>query len=171
MGTIYIFRGIAATGKSTLANMLALRLSIPIFCKDDIVDVLKSSKNIDEKCISNEVCYNILHKIIQTNLNLNADFILDLGLGDRNNANWFFNRLNFRDNTIYKFLTYCSDKKEWLKRHLDRLENPLLHQSFRSIEHVMEHYEKADITPFDDEHLIDTSKSIDECFDMITNLI
>lgn len=54
MGTVYIFRGKAATGKSTLANMLARKLSIPVFCKDDIVDALRSSKNIDEGSINNE---------------------------------------------------------------------------------------------------------------------
>ena len=56
MGTVYIFRGKAATGKTTLSNMLSQKLLIPVFRKDDIVDALKSSKNIHSESINNEVC-------------------------------------------------------------------------------------------------------------------
>lgn len=91
MGTIYIFRGKAATGKSTLANMIGKKnLSIPVFCKDDIVDALKSSTNIDKRFIRNEICYNILSKMIQRSLDLNTDIILDIALGDRRYAKAFF---------------------------------------------------------------------------------
>lgn len=171
MGTIYIFRGKAATGKSTLANMLAKKLSIPVFCKDDVVDALKSSKSIDKGSINNEVCYNILFKIIQTNLNLNTDFILDIALGDRNNAKWFFRRLNFKDNKVFKFFIDCSDEDEWKRRHIERLKSPLPHQSFKSIEHVVEHYKKADIYPFEDEFIIDTTESIEDSFQAIYKII
>ncbi|GKX30520.1 hypothetical protein SH1V18_30000 [Vallitalea longa] len=171
MGTVYIFRGKAATGKSTLANMLAKKLSIPVFCKDDVVDALKSSKNIDKASINNEVCYNILYKIIQTNLDLNTDFILDIALGDRNKAKWFFGRLNFKDNKVIKFFTDCSDEDEWKRRHEERIKNPLPHQSFKSIEHVIEHYKKLDVNPFDDEYIIDTSKSIEKSFIEINRII
>lgn len=171
MGTVYIFRGKAATGKSTLANMLAKKLSIPVLCKDDIVDALKSSKGINKGSINNEVCYNILYKIIQTNLDLNTNFILDIALGDRKNAKYFFDRLNFRDNEVIRFFIDCSDEDEWIRRHTERLKNPLPHQSFKSIEHVVEHYKKGDINPFEDEFIIDSAGSIEECFQKIISII
>ena len=170
MGTVYIFRGKAATGKSTLANMLAKKLSIPVFCKDDIVDALKSSKNIDKESINNEVCYNILYKIIQTNLDLNTNFILDVALADTNNAKWFFGRLDFKENILFKFFIDCSDD-EWKRRHLERLKNPLPHQTFKSIEHVVDHYKKADIFPFEDEYIIDNTESVEESFEAINKII
>lgn len=171
MGTVYIFRGKAATGKTTLANMLAKKLSIPVLCKDDVVDALKNSKSIDKGSINNEVCYNILYKIIQTNLDLNTDFILDIALGDRNNAKWFFERLNFSDNRIFKFFVDCSDEDEWIRRHMERLKNPLPHQTFRSIEHVVEHYKKANIHPFEDEFVIDSTEPVEVCFKTINRII
>ena len=58
MGTVDICRGKAETGKTTLSNMLAERLSIPVLRKDDIIDALKSSA-ISDRNIVNEVCYNI----------------------------------------------------------------------------------------------------------------
>lgn len=171
MGTVYIFRGKAATGKSTLANLLAKKLSIPVFCKDDVVDALKSSKKIDKGSINNEVCYNILYKMIQTNLDLNTDFILDIGLGDRRNAEWFFGRLDFKDTLVIKFFIDCSDEEEWKRRHIERLNNPLPHQSFKSIEHVIDHYKEADIYPFEDEYIIDSTESIEENFQKINRII
>lgn len=171
MRTVYIFRGKAAAGKSTLANMLAKKLSIPVFCKDDIIDALKSSKIIDKGTINNEICYNILYKMIQTNLDLNTDMILDIALGDRNNAKWFFNRLDFRNNTIFKFFVNCSDEDEWKRRHIERLRNPLLHQSFKSIDHVVDYYKKAEIYPFEDEYIIDTADFVETSFEATRKII
>ncbi|GKX29469.1 hypothetical protein SH1V18_19490 [Vallitalea longa] len=170
MGTIYIFRGKAATGKTTLANMLGEKLSIPIFCKDDILDVLKSSRNIDESSIRNAICYDILLKIIQRSINLNADIIIDTALGNRKSAKYFFDRLDFKDNKTIKFYLDC-DIDVWKRRHEERLKNPLPHQSFKSIEHVMEYYEKMDVNPFEDEHIINTSKSVEESFNEINKII
>lgn len=170
MGTVYIFRGKAATGKTTLSDMLAEKLSIPVIRKDDVVDALKTSKNIEKSSINNEVCYNILYKIIQTNLDLHADFILDIGLVDRNNAAAFYGRLDFKSNRLIQFFTDCSDGEEWKRRHLERLKNPLPHQSFQSIEHLMEHYKNADIRPFDDEHIIDSANPLEQCFQDICDI-
>ncbi len=171
MGTIYIFRGKAATGKTTLSDMLAKKTSIPVIRKDDIVDALKSSQNIDKGSINNEVCYNVLYSLIQTNLNLGTDLIIDIALGDRNNATWFFNRLDFKNNSIVKFFTDCTVEEEWKRRHMERLKKPLLHQSFKSYEHLIEHYSKADINPFDDEYVIDSANPLEKCFDEIECII
>ena len=170
MGIVCIFRGKAATGKTTLSNMLAEKLSIPVIRKDDVVDALKSSKNIEKSSINNEVCYNILYKIIQTNLDLHTDFILDIALGDRNNATAFFNRLDFNGSRVVKFFLDCTDEKEWLRRHEERMKNPLPHQSFQSLEHLLEHYKNADIRPFTDEHIIDSANPLRQCFTDICDI-
>lgn len=170
MGTVYIFRGKAATGKTTLSNMLAEKLSIPVIRKDDVVDALKTSKSIEKRSINNEVCYNILYQIIQTNLDLHADFILDIGLVDRNNAAAFFSQLDFQGNRLIKFFIDCSDEEEWKRRHLERLKNPLPHQSFQSMEHLMAHYKDADIKPFDDEYVIDSANPVQLCFKEICDI-
>ena len=75
MGNVYIFRRAAATGKSTLADMFAKKLSVPVIRKDCIVNALKTTPEIDKSLINNEICYNILRKIIQTNLDLGVSFI------------------------------------------------------------------------------------------------
>lgn len=171
MGTVYFFRGKAASGKSTLADLLARKLSIPVIRKDDVVDALKTSKRIDKASINNEVCYNILYSIIQTNLDLGVDIILDIGLCHRGNATYFYERLDFKSSQTVQFFIDCSDEKVWLKRHEDRLKNPLPHQSFRSLDHVKEHYSTADLTPFDGEYVIDTLGTVEENFRKIDSII
>ena len=170
MGTVYIFRGKAATGKTTLSNMLAEKLSIPVLRKDDIIDALKSSA-ISDRNIVNEVCYNILYEIMKTNLTLQSSFIMDIGLGDRNNATTFFKRSDFKDNTVIKFFVDCSDENIWKSRHIERLKSPLAHQSFQSLEHLSDHYGKLDVNPFDDEFIIDSVQSIEECFGKVWDLV
>ena len=171
MGNVYIFRGKAATGKSTLSDMLARKLSIPVIRKDDVVDALKTTSGIDKSLINNTVCYNILYKIIQTNLDLGADFIMDTALGDRKNARAFFERLDFKGNKVINFFVDCSDENEWKRRHMERLDDPLPSQSFKSFEHVLEHYKNADVNPFEDDYIIDSANTLEKCFDDVLKII
>ena len=147
--------------------MLAKKLSIPVIRKDDIVDALKTTPNIDKSLINNTVCYSILQRIIQTNLDLRVNFILDIALGDKQNAKWFYDRLNFHDNNILRFFIVCNDEKEWERRHLERIKNPSPNQSFKSFKHVVEHYANADVNPFDNEHIIDSTTTFNECLEDI----
>jgi len=167
MGNIYVFRGKAASGKSTLAGMLARRLSVPIICKDDVVDALKTTPGIDKSLISNEIYYNILHKIIQTNLDIGVDMILDIALGHRHYAKAFFDKLDFKSNNITWFFIICSNEVEWKRRHEERIANPLPHQSFTSYQHVVEHYKHGDVNPFEYDHIIDTADTVEESFEKV----
>ena len=171
MGNVYIFRGKAASGKTTLADMLAKKLLIPRICKDDIVDALKTTPGIDKSLVNNTICYNILHKIIQTNLDIGVDMILDIALGDRNYAKAFFDNLDFKDNRVVWFFIVCSDEAEFRKRHEARLLNPLPHQSFRSYEHVVEHFKNTDFNPFEYDHVIDTAQPLEKSFEALEKII
>ena len=171
MGNVYIFRGIAGTGKTTLSDMLAKKLSIPVFHKDDIVDALIMTKNMDNELVNSTVCYNILYKMAQTHLDLNVDFIMDVGLRNGNKAKSFFDRLDFKDNKVFKFLIACSDEKEWERRHIKRIENPLPRQMFKSIEHVKEHYKDSEIPLFENEHLIDNIGTLEKSFKNILEIL
>ena len=84
---------------------------------------------------------------------------------------FFLNRLDFKQNKVFRFFLDCSDEEAWKQRHLERLKNPLLHESFHSLEHVLEHYRKADIGPLEGEYVIDSANPIDECFAAISRII
>jgi len=172
MGNVYVFRGMAGVGKTTLAGMLASKLKIPMLCKDHIVEGAKMSQKIIDRTILNNVLYfDIYYKIIQANLDLGVDMVLDVALGDRSHAQTFFDRLNFGNNQRFGFFIKCSDENEWCKRHEARLSSPTLSQSFTSFEHVKEHYAERDINPFENEHVIDTSMTIEECIAEIMRIV
>ena len=171
MGNVYIFRGKAASGKTTLADMLAKKYRIPIIRKDDIVDAVKTTPGIDKSLANNTIYYNIVRKLIQTNLDIGADMILDVALGDRNYAKAFFDSLDFKDNQPIWFFIVCSDEAEFRKRHEARLLNPLPHQSFKSYDHVVEHYKNTDFNPFEYDHVIDTAQPLDKCFEEIERVV
>lgn len=161
----------AGTGKTTLSDMLAKKLSIPIIRKDDVVDAFKMIKDEKKELVDNEVCYNILYKIIQTNLDLNVDFIIDTIPANINGAKGFLDRLDFKDNKIFKFFIICSDGNEWKRRHIERLKNPLPHEVFKSFDHVVDHYKNFDISPLENEYVIDTAYAVEKCFEDIVKII
>ena len=165
MGKVYTFRGKAATGKSTLSNMLSKKLSIPIFRVDDVIDALKMSDNTDKDFNDYQTAYNILYKMIQTNLDLETDFIIDAGLSKKNNAKYFYSRLHFNEIKPLGFFVVCSDDNEWRRRHEERIINPQPNQIFKSFDNVIEYYENADCDPFEHEYIIDTSNSLEICLD------
>ena len=171
LGNIYTFRGKAATGKSTLANMLAKELSIPIFRVDDIVDALKMIENTDKEFNYYNVCYNVLYKMVQTNLDLETDFIIDAGLSNRNGAKYFYNRLCFKDIKPVGFFIICSNENEWRRRHEERIMNPQPNQIFKSFEDVIEYYKNSDVGPLENEHIIDTADTFEKCCDKMLKII
>ena len=172
MGNVYIFRGMAGVGKTTLAGMLAAQLRIPLLCKDHIVEGAKMSQKIVDRTILNNVLYyDIFYKLVQTNLNLGADMVLDIALGDRSHAQMFFDRLDFGSNSRLDFFVICSSENEWRERHEARLLNPTLSQSFKSFEHVKQHYAERDINPFEYEYVIDTIKTAEESFAEIMRVV
>lgn len=163
MSKIYLFRGKAATGKTTITNLLCKKLNIVILRKDDIYDKL-SLCNLDHS-VNNHASYEVLASIIQTNVDLNCDIIIDIGLAHKAHIKEFLSKVNWRNSKIHNFLCICSDNRIWRKRIKERLKNPLPNQSFCSSISEMEiHYKKYDITPLENEIVLD---SVDELSDII----
>ena len=73
---------------------------------------------------------------------------------------------------MFRFFLDCSDEEAWKQRHLERLKNPLLHESFHSLEHVFRALSgKQIIGPLEGEYVIDSANPIDECFAAISRII
>lgn len=159
MSKIYLFRGKAATGKSTIANRLSKELHIPVFRKDDIYDSL--SKYQLDHSLKNNVSYDILIKIIQTNIDLGCDFIIDIALPHNPFIAEFLSQINFRDSKLQQFLCVCSDKEIWENRINERVKNPLPNQIFANAYEAANHYSKFEISLLDNENLIDSADNIE----------
>ncbi|GMQ64649.1 AAA family ATPase [Vallitalea maricola] len=171
MTKVFIFRGKAASGKSSLANRLAKELRITVFCKDDILEPIKVCEAIDDRGLRNEVCYRVLERLVQRSVDNGADIILDIGLGDRGLAEYFINQIDFKDSEVISFFVECKNMDEWKRRHEERIANPLPSQSFKSFDHVLSHYENFDGRLFKNEYEIDSSRSVSESFTELLRIL
>ncbi|WP_249861893.1 AAA family ATPase [Paenibacillus konkukensis] len=75
-----MLRGTCGTGKSTLANELAMRLHVPVpvLHKDDIYDSVVEL--VPEHHSRNRICFDFLCRFLTNVIAANATVILDYGL-------------------------------------------------------------------------------------------
>lgn len=165
MSNIYFFRGKAATGKTTITNIVSSKINVPVLRKDDIFDVL--SNYLKDNSQNNSISYDLLSKLIQTNINNNTDIIVDIGLSNTNEWRKFQSKLDFKDCRTFTFLCDCSDLDIWKMRFIGRLKNPTPNQYFKTIEEVIAYYEKSEIELLDNEYYVDSSDSIENILGFI----
>ena len=159
MPNIYFFRGKAATGKTTITDILSSKMNVPVLRKDDIFDVL--SFYLEDNSYKNSISYDMLSKLIQTNINNNTYIIVDIGLSNTNGWKTFQSKLELKDCKVFTFLCDCSDLDIWLMRFKERLKNPTPNQFFNTLEELIEYYERSEIELLDNEYYVDSSDSIE----------
>ena len=162
---IYIFRGKSATGKTTLTNILSQQLNIPVLRKDDIFDAL--SKYETDITVLNGASYDILARQIQTCINNQSNVIVDIALQHIPSFKTFLNKIDFKNSIVYRFFCDCSNKDIWLERWHERLKSPLPNQYFKSIDEIVEHYEKCEIEQLNGEIVLDSILPVDNLIDRI----
>ncbi len=166
---IYIFRGKSATGKTTLTNLLSNEINVPVLRKDDIFDTM--SNYVNDISILNSASYDILARQIHTCIDNNSDIIIDIALQDTKALETFLNKIDFKNSTVHRFFCDCSDNNIWLDRWRKRLKNPLPNQYFKNIDEIIEHYNKCDIRPSDDEVALDSVFEVEELLEKILEYI
>ena len=169
MSNIYIFRGKAATGKTTITNRLSKEMHIPVLRKDDIYDAL--SIHSIEHSQKNNISYDIMAKTVQTNIELDNDLILDIALPHKLYAMNFLSKINFDDAKVYNFLCICSDDNIWRERIDKRCKNPMPHQIFADAHEAEKYYNGFDISPLDDEIIIDSIYDLDKIIEIVKGII
>lgn len=169
MSSIYFFRGKAATGKTTITNILSKKINVAVLRKDDIFDVL--SQYIGDNSDNNRVTHDLLARLIQTNINNNTDLIVDIGL--YNNTHWhtFQSKIDFKECKVYNFLCDCTDSIIWENRIRERLNNPTPNQYFKSVEQAEIHYDYNDMKLLKYEYYIDSCNRLEEISGYISNVI
>lgn len=158
MSKIVLFRGKAATGKTLITDILGKELNIAIIRKDNIYDSLWVH-HLENSRI-NRISYDIIAKIIQTNIDMDCDLIIDIGLYHNPYLEQFLSKIEFKDSKLYQFLCICSDEKKWVKRLESRFRNPLPNQFFKNLQEAEEHYSQYHTEPFEDEIVLDSAKEL-----------
>lgn len=169
MSNIIIFRGKAATGKTFITNFLSKKFNITVIRKDDIYDSL-SMYNL-EHSVNNSASYDIIAKIIQTNIDTGSDLIVDISLSHNPYLEQFLSKIDFRNSQLYQFFCICSNNEEWNKRIEKRLVDPLPNQLFKSVKEAEEHYNKLDSEPLENEIIIDSIDDISVILERIYGVL
>ncbi len=169
MSKVYIFRGKAATGKTTITNQLSTKMNIAVLRKDDIFD--KLSQHIMDQSQNNKVSYDILAELIQTSVNNKNDIIVDAGLSNTEGLKMFLSKINFKDSQVFYFLCDCSDNEMWIKRFDERFKNPKPNQYFKSADEIVIYYNNLQITLLNNEVVLDSSHNLDMIIDKIYEVI
>jgi predicted ABC-type ATPase len=159
MNTLFLFRGKAATGKTTITNLLSRELNVSVLRKDDIYD--EFSKYNLEYSQKNEASYDILAKLIQTNIDNNCDLIIDIGLSHNPYLEQFLLKINLKKSRLLKFICVCSNEKEWEERIRKRLSIPHPNQLFKSVKEAKDYYTKQISTPLENETVLNSSDDIE----------
>ena len=160
---IYIFRGKAATGKTTLAKACNDQKGIPVISKDTFFDDLLL-KGLSWKD-ANQVAYDTLADRIQAFHDLGHDLIVDIGLSHRPFFRNFLSKMKLED--VKYFLFDCEDKV-WQERMRRRIEHPQgPNQTFKSVTEAKEHYLKYDINPIENEICLEGSRPLHELVDLV----
>lgn len=165
MSNILIFRGKAATGKTYITDKLSNKLKIAVIRKDDIYNSI--SKHDLDNPIINMMSYDILAKIIQTNVDTNCNLIVDIGLYNNLYLEQFLSKISFKDSNLHQFLCICSDGQEWNSRIEKRFRNPLPNQFFKTVEEANKYYDKLNGEALENEITIDSMKGISDIMEMI----
>jgi len=160
---ILFFRGKAATGKSSLANLIQQKVGYDIISKDSIFDeLLIQGLDWDN---ANSITYNELANKIQNFHDSNNNVILDIGLSHTPSFVHFLSKMNLNKNNIKQFLFVCSEDDLWEARILKRINSPEgPNQSMKSVEEAKNHYGKYTIEKLQEESEVDSALSLTVMF-------
>jgi Cdc6-like AAA superfamily ATPase len=143
---ICIIRGRPGAGKTTLSHELSKKLNAVILRKDDIYDAFPPS--VAEHQSKNKVCYDSLFKILESNRETNASFIIDYPFQKNEDLLSFKKWLSKKGfNSKFLFINSLNEKKS--------------DQSLADFDQLKSHYDDLKIEPIEGELLLDSANRIE----------
>ncbi|MCH4886229.1 ATP-binding protein [Acidaminobacter sp. JC074] len=160
---IIIFRGKAATGKTTLAKACHDKMGISVISKDTVFDdLLLKGISWDD---ANRITYDTLAEKIQAAHDAGEDLIVDIGLSHTPYYRNFLSMMKLKH--VKHFLFMCDDHI-WKERMVKRIQNPQgPNQTFKSVSEAKEHYSKYHIVPISGEVCLEGSRPLEELMSLV----
>lgn len=171
MSKIIVFRGKAGVGKSLLSSELARRLNIPVIRKDDVFDTIY--KYVSDNTIRNSICYDLITKIIDTNLESKTDIIIDCPFHFNKQLTELWQRIEEKLGQFKPILCICSDEHVWANRFNQRKKNPSPNNLITDFEEMKKHYITRGIEtiPLNGELVLDSIHEIEYLMDQTIKYI
>ena len=157
---VILLRGKAGVGKSYLSDLLSKKLNVAIIRKDDIYDAL--ANYVDDHEVRNKISYDVMHKMIESNINSDADVIVDAPFHYLNQVERFDNWIKKKNGKLISFCCNCSDEELWAKRFNLRNENPKANNLITDFNELKGHYKDLRTIPMVGEVELDTKHDSDD---------
>ena len=163
MAKVIVFRGKAGVGKTTISNAVAQKLRIPVIRKDDVYDPFAAYVESHE--IKNRACYDVLYRIVETNLSNGLNVIVDAGFHSMEDIMRFRNWTISKDAIFISFLCICSDEDIWAERFNRRSQDPKPNNLITDFNDLKLHYGDLKTDALADETILDSIDNIDTLVD------
>jgi predicted kinase len=166
---IILFRGRPGAGKTTVSNICAKRMNLPVLRKDDIYDVVAES--VAEHTIRSGISYCVLYKILESNAGSNATFVLDYPFHHPGDMEKIRVWCRVHKVILKSILVTCSDENVWAERLRERAKNPAPNQLLTDFESFKKLYGTMQLISEADELCIDTVYPIEDILSQVTEFV
>ena len=167
---ILFFRGKAATGKSTVAEIVSSQRKYNVISKDSIFDEFLI-QGLDWSTATS-MAYDKLADTIQEYHDRELNVIVDLGLAHIPFFTKFFSRMRLDLEKVRLFLFVCGNIEIWEERIAKRVDNAeSSNQAFKSVYDATRHYEAYHIHKLSYEIEIDSALSIEAMVNKVCDVI
>ena len=168
-GKIILFRGYPGVGKTYYSDWLGKLLRIAILRKDDIYDPLAAYLPTHRE--RNEVCYQVAYQMIGTHLQNETDLIADFPFKEIRYMSQLDAFITERGGILKSIYCTCSDEALWADRFNKRGQTPQPNQLITDFPSLKAHYKQLSLQPYQEELVVDSSKSDDENFKAIQRYV
>ncbi len=163
---IILLRGLAASGKSTLAKKLIDSIEgSSLWSKDTLFDVCL--ENDLEVGLSNKITYTYLYENIRYNAKSNSTLLIDGTFSREHDIQNVKDCCSENDIELKTILVTCSDETEWRRRFDERAKNPLPNQTITDYDEMEKYYGSMQVEALEGEYVYDSCGDIDVQVQMI----
>lgn len=155
MANVIVVRGKAGVGKTTLAKALGKRLNTMVVHKDDIYDSV--AVFLTDRNARNQICFDVLHQLLQSALSCEADIIIDFGHNHLDDVEQLKSWVEAQNGVLKPILCVCEDETVWAARLDARKANPSPNQILMDVQALKEHYAKMRTGVLPGELVLDTT--------------
>lgn len=158
MAKVIVFRGKAGVEKTTISTVVSKKMNIPIIRKDDIYDSIAGY--VEDHELRNSICYEVLLKIVETNLFSGLDVIVDAGFHRLEDILQFKDQIQIENTKVVSLLCICSDENIWAARVNERRLNPRPNNLITDFKKLRLHYKSLKTDALEGEKVLDTVDSL-----------
>jgi adenylate kinase family enzyme len=162
---IVLFRGRPGVGKTTLSTAIAEACGHPVLRKDDIYHM--SAKRLDEHASRNDLSYETIYTILETNQHVPCTFLLDCPFQHPGDMEALHAWCTEHQVELKSILVVCSNESLWAERISNRGERPHNIHHFTSFEKLKNYYGTMHLSPEAGELVIDTVQPIESSLEKI----